>query len=89
MTMKLWCVTDGDTFGYVVARTPVEALQVATDGIIDEESDWPYEEIVIRRVPDEDLITLCDEGEEPVTKRAVDWVREQAETSCVIGVAEQ
>ncbi|WP_283204628.1 hypothetical protein [Alicyclobacillus sendaiensis] len=87
--MKLWYVTDGETCGYVVARTVVEALQVAANGIVDEEMDWPYTEIVIQRVPDEDLITLCDEGEEPVTKRAVDWVREQTETPCVIGVEEQ
>ncbi|ACV57547.1 hypothetical protein [Alicyclobacillus acidocaldarius] len=89
MTTKLWFITDGENYGYVVADSPVEALQTATGTIVDDEFEWPFcQEIVIRLVPSGDLVTLCDEGEEPVTKRAVDWVREQAETPCVIGVAE-
>ncbi|WP_062309308.1 hypothetical protein [Alicyclobacillus sendaiensis] len=51
---------------------------------------WPLcQEIVIRLVPSGDLVTLLDDAEESVTKRAEDWVREQAEVPCVIGVGEQ
>jgi len=86
---KLWYITDGENHGYVVAGTPVEALQTAIGTIIDEEFEWPFcQEIVIRLVPSGDLITLLDDTDEPIAKRAEDWVREQTEVPCVIGVAE-
>ncbi|WP_304459552.1 hypothetical protein [Alicyclobacillus sendaiensis] len=89
MTAKLWYITDGENYGYVVAGTPVEALQTATGTIVDEEFEWPLcQEIVIRLVPSGDLVTLLDDTEEPVTKRAEDWVCEQTEAPCVIGVAQ-
>ncbi|WP_206832080.1 hypothetical protein [Alicyclobacillus fructus] len=86
---KLWYITD-ENYGYVVAATPLEALQTATGTIVDEEFEWPLcQEIVIRLVPSGDLVTLLDDMEEPITKCAEDWVCEQTEVPCVIGVGEQ
>ncbi|MCL6490149.1 MAG: hypothetical protein K6T76_14605 [Alicyclobacillus mali] len=86
---KLWYVNDGENYGYVVVDSPVGALQTAIGTIIDEEFEWPFcQEIVIRLVPSRDLVTLLDDTEEPIAKRAEDWVLEQAEVPCVIGVAQ-
>ncbi|MCL6446413.1 MAG: hypothetical protein K6T83_23705 [Alicyclobacillus sp.] len=89
MSVKLWYVSDGENYGYVVAATPLEALQTATGTIVDEEFEWPLcQEIIIRLVPSGDLVTLLDDTDEPITKRAEDWVREQVEVPYLLGVAE-
>ncbi|WP_157068485.1 hypothetical protein [Alicyclobacillus sendaiensis] len=49
---ELWYITDGKAYGYVVAATPLEALQTATGTIVDEE----FESITPRLKPG-----ACDE----------------------------